>query len=235
MPLRAIYRRALALDEVAVNPTSGLELPAVRGSRDRIASPDEANRLIAATPTVDRALWAPAMYAGLRNGELQALSVDDVDLASGVIRVSRGWDPKEGEIAPKSGAGRRSVPIPAALRDELLEHKMRTGRRSGLIFGRSPELPFTPNVPYRRAKRAWTKARLEPITLHECRHTFASMMIAAGVNAKALATFMGHSSVQTTLDRYGHLMPGSEDEAAGLLDAYLERACSDARKATVAS
>lgn len=56
------------------------------------------------------------------------------------------------------------------------------------------------------------------------------------VNAKALATFMGHSSVQTTLDRYGHLMPGSEDEAAGLLDAsYLERACSDARKATVAS
>lgn len=48
-------------------------------------------------------------------------------------------------------------------------------------------------------------------------------MIAAGCNAKALSTFMGHSSIQITMDRYGHLMPGSEEEAAGLLDAYLDR------------
>jgi integrase len=46
-------------------------------------------------------------------------------------------------------------------------------------------------------------------------------MIAAGVNAKALSTFMGHANISITLDRYGHLMPGSEAEAAGLLDAYL--------------
>jgi hypothetical protein len=57
---------------------------------------------------------------------------------------------------------------------------------------------------------------LEPITLHEARHTFASLMIAAGVNAKALATYMGHSSMAITYDRYGHLMPGNEDEAAAL-------------------
>ena len=48
-------------------------------------------------------------------------------------------------------------------------------------------------------------------------------MIAAGVNAKALSTYMGHVSVTITLDRYGHLMPGNEGEAASLLDAYLER------------
>ena len=72
---------------------------------------------------------------------------------------------------------------------------------------------------------------LEPIGLHEARHTFASLMIAAGVNAKALSTFMGHSSIQITLDRYGHLMPGSEEEAAGLLDAYLARANTKARLA----
>jgi integrase len=47
-------------------------------------------------------------------------------------------------------------------------------------------------------------------------------MIAAGVNAKALSTYMGHANISITMDRYGHLMPGSEDEAAGLLDAYLE-------------
>lgn len=48
-------------------------------------------------------------------------------------------------------------------------------------------------------------------------------MIAAGVNAKALSTHMGHASVTITLDRYGHLMPGNEEQAAGLLDAYLAR------------
>ena len=60
-------------------------------------------------------------------------------------------------------------------------------------------------------------------------------MIAAGVNAKALQVFMGHSSITTTLDIYGHLMPGSEDEAASLLNAYLdaqqERAEAAARTA----
>jgi integrase len=49
-------------------------------------------------------------------------------------------------------------------------------------------------------------------------HTFASLMIAAGANVKALASYMGHSSVTITLDRYGRLMPGNEDEAA---DAFL--------------
>ena len=71
---------------------------------------------------------------------------------------------------------------------------------------------------------------LTRITLHECRHTFASLMIAAGVNAKALQVFMGHSSVAITLDRYGHLMPGSEAEAAELLDAYLDVAREGSRQ-----
>jgi integrase len=53
-------------------------------------------------------------------------------------------------------------------------------------------------------------------------------MIAAGVNAKALSTFMGHANISITLDRYGHLMPGAEDEAAGLMDAYLQGAPSAA-------
>ena len=77
-----------------------------------------------------------------------------------------------------------------------------------------------------RAARAaaWKEARLAPIGLHECRHTYAVFMIAAGVNAKALSTYMGHSSITVTLDRYGHLMPGNEREAAGMLATYLERA-----------
>ena len=53
-------------------------------------------------------------------------------------------------------------------------------------------------------------------------------MIAAGVNVKALSTFMGHANIGITLDLYGHLLPGSEAEAAGLLDAYLARAVGGA-------
>ena len=48
-------------------------------------------------------------------------------------------------------------------------------------------------------------------------------MIAAGVNAKALSSYMGHSSITVTLDRYGHLMPGNEAEAAGMLETYLRK------------
>ncbi|MEO8092969.1 MAG: integrase [bacterium] len=51
----------------------------------------------------------------------------------------------------------------------------------------------------------------------------AVVMIAAGINAKALSAYMGHSNITVTLDRYGHLMPGHEGEAAGMLTAYLER------------
>jgi integrase len=59
-------------------------------------------------------------------------------------------------------------------------------------------------------------------------------MIDAGVNAKALSTFMGHASVLVTYDRYGHLMPGSEDEAARRLDVYLDAAAAKARQAAPA-
>jgi integrase len=48
-------------------------------------------------------------------------------------------------------------------------------------------------------------------------------MIAAGINAKALSTYMGHSSITITLDRYGHLLPGNETEAASMLEAWLQR------------
>ena len=67
--------------------------------------------------------------------------------------------------------------------------------------------------------------------LHEARHTFASVLIASGVNAKAITTYMGHASIQTTYDLYGKLMPGSESEAAALVDAYLARANTRARVA----
>lgn len=169
MPVRAIFRRALAPGEVAINPTTGLELPAVRGRRDRIASPDEPARLLAALDR-DRALWATAMYAGLRLGELLALEWSAVDLDAGLLHVRRSWDPKAGPVAPKSRAGLRSVPVPQVLRTQLAERRLACRWSDDLIFGRTPDVPFLAKTPNDRAQRAWRKAQLTPIGLDECLH-----------------------------------------------------------------
>lgn len=167
-----------------------------------------------------------------------------------MIRVERAWDVKAGVVETKSDAGRRAVPIAKVLRDHLVAHKLRSDHSDGLVFGRTSDDPFKSTSLRERALRAWSRTcgcghlarshdgercdtdscacdrftALKPIGLHECRHTFASLMIAAGVNAKTLSVFMGHSSTTICIDRYGHLFPGSENEAAVLLDAYLEQA-----------
>jgi integrase len=106
MPLRVIYRRALEDGDVALNPCTNLRLPAVRRRRERIASPDEAQQLLAALPERDRSIWATALFAGLRRGELMALRWEDIDLAAGLIRIERSYDDKgRVEIEPKSRAG----------------------------------------------------------------------------------------------------------------------------------
>ena len=90
--------------------------------------------------------------------------------------------------------------------------------------GVTADMPFNDTSMRERTGPAWERAGLRRITLHDCRHTYASLMIAAGVNAKALQTYMGHASIEITFDLYGHLMPGNEAEAAAALDAYITRA-----------
>ncbi|MFL5961023.1 MAG: tyrosine-type recombinase/integrase [Gaiellaceae bacterium] len=236
-PLQAIYRRALQDDEIAVNPVTTLRLPEQSGARERVASPVEAAVLLAALPEADRPLWATALYAGLRRGELRALRVEDVDLAAGLIRVSRGWDDVEGPIEPKSRKGTREVPLSATLREILTAHLLATGRRgSDLVFGRTASAPFVPKLVRERALRAWAAAavgaflsgrplvvEIAPIGLHECRHTFVSLMHAAGRSLEEIGDYVGHSSTYMT-DRYRHLLDGARTEAAAALDAYLATA-----------
>ena len=219
MPVRVILGRAVKRGELASNPTLGLTLPSGGGRRDRVAPPAEARALIEALPEADRAIWATALYAGLRRGELQALRWEDVSLEDGLIRVRHGWDRVAGLIEPKSKSAKRRVPVPEVLRGYLVRQRLRTGGGEGMfVFASSGGRPFDAPTVGRRACRAWAEAELKSITLHECRHTFASLMIAAGVNTKALSTYLGHASITITLDRYGHLLPGNEREAADLLD-----------------
>jgi integrase len=190
--------------------------------------------LLAVLPRADQAIWGTALYAGLRRGELMGLGTRDVDVATGLIRIEQAYDPRSKEIIPpKSYAGGRKVPIAGLLRGQLIDVRARASERSlELVFGRDNGQPFSYNGVLDRAKRIWNLHGLDPIGLHECRHTFASAMSEAGrFNPKVLQTLMGHASITETYDRYGHLMPGSENEAAGMLDRYLA-AAADAVRAT---
>jgi integrase len=229
VPLQALYRRHRR--QIPVDPTDALDLPDPSTPRDRAASPAEAARLIDALPEDDQALWATAFYAGLRRGELRALRDDDVDLRANVIHVRRSWDEKEGEIAPKSNKGTRDAPLPTVLRRYLLAHRARTGRRGAdLFFGRTARTPFTPTTVRRRALAAWKTAKLTPIGLHECRHTYVSLMHTAGVPLERIGDYVGHTSNYMT-DRYRHLIEGQRDDDAARLDRLLTGAPTGAQSA----
>jgi integrase len=198
-------------------------LPSGGNRRERFATPAEAKALLVVLPEDDRAVWATAFYAGLRRGELMALRDQAIDLKAGEIRVHAGWDPEEGEQETK-GRARRTVPMIGELRTILAAHRLRSGRRDAdLVFGATEVSPFDRKGLQRRADTAWKASGLKRITLHECRHTFASIAIAAGVNIGTASVALGHASVTITWDRYHHLMPGTMDEAASLIQAYVER------------
>ncbi len=116
---------------------------------------------------------------------------------------------------------------PSTVRDALLEHRMTSpiGDSDAFVFGLGDRV-FSASVVRRPAARAWRAAGLEPVPLHSARHTFASVLIAAGLDLKSITTYLGHSTVATSLDIYGHLMRGSEADAIARVDAYLARSAT---------
>ena len=173
----------------------------------------------------DRATLGLAVYPGLRLEELLALDVAAVDLDGGWIHVHRSWDRGSKQFVPTKSRKPRSVPIIDKLVRLLADHFVLLDHpNDGLLFpsANNPAWPTDAGILRRRTHARWKKMGLEPLGFHEGRHTYASIAIAAGLNAKTLSTYLGHATITITLDRYGHLMPGSEVEARALLDAYLD-------------
>ena len=227
-PIQAFYRRAIDRDELAYNPADA-DRPADRRRRsteaDRLAAREAAGLIAALARNATARSGRRRSTRACGAASCRRFAGCDVDLGASLIRVERGWDQSRARSSPSRAPAAAAVPLLAILRDYLDEHCCATLRGGeALVFGRTATLPFAPMAVGKRAKRAWKAAKLEPITLHECRHTFASLLIDSGANPKAIQEFMGHSKIQTTFDVYGHLMPGSRDEVRERMDAYLEGA-----------
>jgi integrase len=169
---------------------------------------EEAQRTLAAMAEADRLVYALAFYTGMRIGEIFALDWLAVDLTAGTIRV----------VESKTEAGRRRRPILEPLLPLLKASSLAQGRPDTGNVVRGVRRPSELS---KRVREALEAAGFVAVTPHECRHTFASYCIASGMNAEAITTLMGHTSVDVTFNRYGHLSPGHEAEAADRLNTYL--------------
>jgi integrase len=200
---------------VSRNPLRLVELPPNdEKPRLRVALAPEAAQLLAALDPEDRVPYAIAFYAGLRRSEIYRLEwpdvLDDERIATRLI-VRRS----------KSEAGTaRRPPIADNLRTVLAEAWERQGHpRDGKVV----DVSVMSGKIGARADAAWAAAGLNRITLHECRHTYASLLMAAGYTIKELMEFMGHADLQM-VNRYVKLLPQpGEDDAADRLNAYLRR------------
>ncbi len=166
-----------------------------------------------------------AGWCGLRAGELVGLRRKRVDLVRRRIKVEeQTTEISGGELVtgpPKTKAGRREVPIPAFVAEQLAEHMARWSEPgpNGLVFT-SPE-----GGPIRWRSwvgRYWRRV-VDPmghteLRFHDLRHTFASLAIANGADIKTLQRILGHASAAMTLDRYGKMYPDSLDDVADKLD-----------------
>jgi integrase len=160
-----------------------------------------------------------ACLTGLRQGELFALRERAVDLERRSVLVEAGT--RNGELVPtKTIAGRRKVSLSAeasrTLREQLLA---RAPSDLGLVFPTATGAVWRKdNFMARIFRPAVARAGLAPLRFHDLRHTYAALMVAAGAHPKLLQAQLGHTSINVTLNTYGHLFPDAFADVGHALD-----------------
>jgi len=191
-------------------------------------------------------LFLTALRAGLRKGELLALQWGDINFGATAddpryILVQRNWS--HGQfITPKNGKPRRvdlSKELRAvllALREARLLAAFQIGKESiadELVFPSQAGTVIKPdNIARRYMEPALTAAGLRRFRFHDLRHTFGSLLIQAGASLVYVRDQMGHSSIQITVDCYGHLVPGADIANVDRLDAVKKPATKRNPRAT---
>lgn len=230
--LRQMLDAAVADRRLSVNPAASVPLPAEHAAEQRFLTQAQVGDLADVMPDQYRALVLVAAYGGLRWGELAGLRRGRVDTLRGRITVAEtavdvGRDITFGP--PKTAKSRRVVPLARSVMRDLDEHMAsHTGPDAdALVFTSATGLPLRRGT-FRTTWRAATRAAgCRELRFHDLRHTFVAVMVAAGANPKAVSTWAGHSSVAFTLDRYGHLMEGHDDDVSDRLDVLLSTARSE--------
>jgi integrase len=226
--LSRIFATAVNDGRLHRSPCRAIELPRVEVSKKRFLELDEVRSLADAIDERFRVLVLAAGYTGLRFGELAALRVGRFDPLRRSLRVEETLVEVRGNLyfgLPKTNASRRSVTVPRFLAEQMSHHIE--------VFPDPSDLIFTApgGGPLRRSnfrRRFWIPAVERsvgsPCTFHDLRHTHAAILIAEGLHPKVIQDRMGHSSIKTTLDTYGHLLEGLDTLAAERLDTAYSRA-----------
>jgi integrase len=225
--LHGIYGYAVKRGWATSNPVAAVDRPQGNGADPDIhfLDPAEVEALIRAVPDdllgpTDRVLYRAAGMAGLRQGELVALTWRDIGWTAQVIRVRRSYS--RGVFgAPKSRRSSRAVPMADRLARELERHFQRSRYQGDddLVFGH-PETarPYGASKMRKRFKKAVKKAKVRQVRFHDLRHSYGTAMAAAGAPLRSLMEWMGHRDLSTTLV-YADYAP---DQAQGA--AFAERA-----------
>lgn len=239
--LRAALKQAVSNGLIAKNPCDSLILPKMEQREIQMLSPEEQSTFLKALPdSEDGRALSFILFTGLRVSELCALRWEDVEddhftVRQGLVRTKAFEAEVEGSrtkltiAPPKSKAGMRAIPIlpevSAILRQQyrlFAERKLKAGpawKEGDYVFCSEAGSPKDPANLRRSLKRVLKAANLEQRGLHALRHTFATNLIRAGVDARTVGELIGHSKVAFTLQTYVH---SSDEQKRQALEAMRE-------------
>jgi integrase len=186
------------------------------------------------------AMWRLAAQTGMRRGEVLGLRWRDVDLERGRLSVRQQLVRNGDAIGfgpPKTTAGRRMITLDPGTVASMLSHRaaQREARQhwgaqhqdQDLAFCRPDGEPHDPDVITHQFESAIANAGVPRIRLHDLRHTHATLLLQANVHPKVVQERLGHSSIKVTIDRYSHVIPNMQDEAAARIGALVDGLESD--------
>jgi integrase len=236
VPLGRVLAYAVRRRLIPDNPIRRLERrerPQVVRREMRILRSDEIDALLRAATPAYRPLLATAIFTGARQSELLGLQWADIDFDGGVVQIRRQLDRSGSYTQPKTPKALRGVVLMPSLGALLREHRIRSSHGGGTdpVFATATGRPmYYRNVTRRGLGAAMTKAGLaregEPrLRFHDLRHSFASLLIAQGLNVVFISRQLGHASPSMTLDVYGGLFDRAEH--ARRASEGLEAAFSD--------
>lgn len=221
--LARICNDAVTAGLIARTPCRDINLPKITDTEKRFLSPTEITNLANTIHPRYRALVITAAYTGCRVGELIALDLDRYQPHNRVIRIERSLAEVRGHLrfgAPKTPAARRAVSLPQWLPDVIDQHlNDHPAGPDGLIFTAPEGGPIRRNT---FLSRFWLPAVADsvgqPMRFHDLRHSHVALLIAQGTHPAVIASRLGHTSVKTVLDVYGHLYEGLDRNAADTLN-----------------